>query len=75
MSEQKPVGVIENFNISSDTTSLEALGSEVTAMKVAIGLLFQKMQDHHRTALLAELRQLDNPWMNGLADQLEQFKI
>lgn len=75
MSEQKPHGVIKNFSISSDTSSIEALGSEVTAMKIAIGLLFQKMPDHHRTAFLTELRQLNNPWMNGLADQLEQFKI
>lgn len=75
MSEQKPHGVINNFSISSDTTNLESLGSEVTAMKVAIGLLFQKLPDHLRTAFLTELRQLSNPWMNGLADQIEQFKI
>lgn len=75
MSEQQPHGVINNFHISSDTSNLETLGSEVTAMKVAIGLLFQKMPEHHRTAFLTELRQLNNPWMNGLADQMEQFKI
>ncbi|ENH9680424.1 hypothetical protein [Enterobacter roggenkampii] len=75
MSEQKPVGVIENFEIGTDTSNLNSLGAEVTAMKVAIGLLFQKMPSHHRDAFLMELRQLDNPWMNGLAKQLEQFKI
>jgi len=75
MSEKQPHGVIENFRISTDASNLENLSAEVTAMKVAIGLIFQKMANHHRDAFLVELRQLGNPWMNGLADQLEQFKI
>lgn len=73
--QQKTHGEIKGLKISTDSTDLNALGAEVTALKVAIGLLFQKMQDKNRTALLAELRQLDIKPLNDLADQLEQFKI
>ncbi|HBQ4033039.1 TPA: hypothetical protein L7126_000553 [Klebsiella pneumoniae] len=75
MSKQEPVAFINNLEIGTDTSNLNSLGAEVTAMKIAIGLIFQKMPDTHRDAFLLELRQLDNPWLNRLANQLEQFKI
>ncbi|HCC2627187.1 TPA: hypothetical protein M4192_001676 [Klebsiella quasipneumoniae] len=75
MSEQEPVAVINQLKIETDNSDLNSLGAEVTAMKIAIGLIFQKMPNTHRDAFLLELRQLDNPWLNGLANQLEQFKV
>ncbi|WP_260523948.1 hypothetical protein [Serratia sp. PL7] len=72
---EKPHAIIEKLQVSADTTSLTALGAEVVALKTAVGLIFQKLQDPLRDSLLKELRQLDNKSLNDLADQLEQFRV
>lgn len=72
---QQPHAVIKSLEVSSDTTNLNALGADVTALKVAVGLLFQKLPDDRRDAMLFELRQLGIPALNDLAKQLEQFKV
>ncbi|CQH62992.1 TPA: hypothetical protein ACPZMC_004417 [Yersinia enterocolitica] len=73
--QQKPHAEIKGLQVSTDNTDLNSLGAEVTALKIAVGLLFQKMEDHHRTALLIELRQLNIKPLHDLANQLEQFKV
>ncbi|HHL8925830.1 TPA: hypothetical protein ACQ8TZ_004825, partial [Escherichia coli] len=71
----QPIKFIEKLEISANTSNLESLGAEIVALKVAVGLIFQKLQDPMREAFLKELRQLNNPAMNDLAKQLEQFRI
>lgn len=66
---------IESLQISTNNTDLKALGVEVTALKLAVGLIFQKLHDSHRDALLKELRQTNTPELNDLAKQLEQFRV
>ncbi|MBH2556792.1 hypothetical protein [Serratia ureilytica] len=72
---QQPHAVINRLEVSSDTTDINALGADVTALKVAVGLLFQKLPDDRRDAMLFELRQLGIPALDDLAKQLEQFKV
>lgn len=71
----QPIKFIEKLEISANTSNLESLGAEIVALKLAVGLIFQKLQDPMREAFLKELRQLNNPAMNDLAKQLEQFRI
>lgn len=72
---EQPKKFINNLNISTNNTDLNTIGIEITALKIAVGLIFQKLQDPLREAYLKELRQLNYPALNELADQLEQFKI
>ncbi|WP_145601697.1 hypothetical protein [Yersinia frederiksenii] len=74
MSQQKQ-SVINNLRVTTDNTDLNALGAEVTALKVALGLMFQKLQEPLREIFLKELRQTNTPALNDLADQLEQFRV
>ena len=72
---QQPHAIIKNLRVSSNTADLQSLGGDVTALKIAVGLLFQKLPDNLRETYLLELRQLNNPYLNDLATQLEQFKV
>lgn len=72
---EQPKKFIDNLSISADTTNLASLGEEIVSLKVAVGLIFQKLQDPLRDQFLKELRQLNNPSMNNLADQIEQFRV
>ncbi|AVX37840.1 hypothetical protein [Yersinia massiliensis] len=74
MSQQKQ-SVINNLQVTTDNTDLNTLGAEVTALKVALGLMFQKLQEPLREIFLKELRQTNTPALNDLADQLEQFRV
>ncbi|EKN3779783.1 hypothetical protein RSG63_004180 [Yersinia enterocolitica] len=74
MNQQKQ-SVINNLRVTTDNTDLNALGAEVTALKVALGLMFQKLQEPLREIFLKELRQTNTPALNDLADQLEQFRV
>ncbi|MEL5387330.1 hypothetical protein CS371_26890 (plasmid) [Serratia marcescens] len=66
---------IEGLQITTNNTDLNALGAEVNALKIALGLIFQKLHDSHRDAFLKELRQTNTPALNDLAKQLEQFRV
>lgn len=72
---EKPHAVIKNLQISTQDSSLRALASEVNALKIAVGLIFQKLDDQHREVFLKELRQLPDAKLNELANQLEQFRV
>ncbi|HHH1616404.1 TPA: hypothetical protein ACPY5B_004609 [Yersinia enterocolitica] len=74
MNQQKQ-SVINNLRVTTDNTDLNALGAEVTELKVALGLMFQKLQEPLREIFLKELRQTNTPALNDLADQLEQFRV
>ena len=74
MNQQKQ-SVINNLRVTTDNTDLNALGAEVTALKVALGLMFQKLQEPLREIFLKELRQTNTPALNDLADQLGQFRV
>ncbi|EBA0935244.1 hypothetical protein KIE59_004476 [Salmonella enterica] len=67
--------IINELKVSSNATDLHSLAADVTALKVAFGLMFQKMGDSHREALLKELRQTNTEALNDLANQLEQFRV
>ncbi|MEL4885736.1 hypothetical protein N6P31_01400 [Pectobacterium betavasculorum] len=66
---------VDNLKVSTNVTDLNSVGEEITALKFAVGLIFQKMQEPLRENFLLELRQLDLPPLNKLAEQLEQFKV
>ena len=72
---EKPDKVINGLNVSNNATDLNSLAADVTALKVAFGLMFQKMGDSHREALLKELRQTNTEELTDLANQLEQFRV
>lgn len=44
----QPIKFIEKLEISANTSNLESLGAEIVALKVAVGLIFQKLQDPMR---------------------------
>lgn len=66
---------IESLQITTNNTDLNTLGAEVTALKIAVGLIFHKLHDNHRDAFLKELRQTNTPALNDLAKQLGQFRV
>ncbi|MCL2892469.1 hypothetical protein [Brenneria tiliae] len=67
--------VINGLKISTNNTDLNTIGVEITALKVAFGLMFQKLGEPLRETFLAELRQTNTPALNDLANQLEQFRV
>ncbi|KLP59380.1 hypothetical protein [Enterobacter asburiae] len=71
----KPDKIINGLHVSTNATDLNSLAADVTALKVAFGLMFQKMGDGHREALLKELRQTKTEALDDLAKQLEQFRV
>ncbi|WBV20228.1 hypothetical protein [Pantoea piersonii] len=73
--EQQPHAVIKNLQISTEDSSLSALAAEVNAMKIAIGLISQKLDNRHRKLFLKELRQLSDVKPDELATQIEQFRV
>ena len=72
---EKPDKVINELNISTNATDLNSLAADVTALKVAFGLLFQKLDDQSRVGLIKTLKQTNTPALTDLANQLEQFRV
>jgi len=72
---EKPHKIINNLNVSSNATDLNSLAADVTALKVAFGLLFQKLDDSSREGLITTLKQTNTEALNDLANQLEQFRV
>lgn len=72
---EKPHKIINSLNVSSNATDLNSLAADVTALKVAFGLLFQKLDDSSREGLIKTLKQTNTEALNDLANQLEQFRV
>ncbi|MET3817202.1 hypothetical protein [Pantoea septica] len=70
-----PDKVIHGLNVSSNATDLNSLAADVTALKVAFGLLFQKLDDSSRQGLIKSLKQTNTDALTDLANQLEQFRV
>ncbi|SMG61754.1 hypothetical protein [Cedecea sp. NFIX57] len=66
---------IQNLMIGVDGRSLETLSHELVAMKITIGLLFQKLPAHEKDNLIKSLKAHDNEYLGEMAGALEQFKI
>lgn len=66
---------ISNLVVGTDNRSLDTVAKELISMKIAIGLLFQKLPDIEREAFLKTLRLKNDSYLNALADALEQFRV
>lgn len=64
---------IEKLKIGTNSDSLNDVATEVTAIKVALGLIFTRLSDTEKNNLLIELTQLDLEPLNKLASELKQF--
>lgn len=70
-----PDKVINGLRVSSNSTDLNSLAADVTALKVAFGLMFQKLDDQSRQGLIKTLKQTNTEALTDLANQLEQFRV
>lgn len=72
---EKPDKVINGLQVSTNATDLNSLAADVTALKIAFGLMFQKLDDSNREGLIKTLKQTNTEALNDLANQLEQFRV
>ncbi|MDE9447744.1 hypothetical protein KKJ04_19790 [Xenorhabdus bovienii] len=68
-------GVISNFVMTTDASSKEQMAYEVSALKLAVALIYRRMPKEDQENLLIEMRQLNEPSLNKVADELQQFQI
>jgi len=64
---------IDNLKLTTNCNNTADVANEVTALKMAFGLLFMRLPDTEKNSLLIELTQLDVPAFHKLADELKQF--
>ncbi|WP_241622680.1 hypothetical protein [Rosenbergiella australiborealis] len=64
---------INNLRISTNSNDLHDVASEVTALKVAFGLVFSRLSDADKNNIIIELTQNDVEPLNKLASELKQF--
>ncbi len=67
------VRYINNLRISTNSNDLHDVASEVTALKVAFGLVFSRLSDADKNNIIIELTQNDVEPLNKLASELKQF--
>lgn len=64
---------IENLKLGTNCNDVKDVATEVTAMKLALGLLFARLPDADKNQFLIELTQYDFPPFEKLATELKQF--
>ncbi|EDH6013319.1 MULTISPECIES: hypothetical protein [Enterobacteriaceae] len=64
---------IEGLKLSTTCDTLEDVATEVTALKLALGLLFARLPDAEKNNLLIELTQYDYPAFQKISTELKQF--
>ncbi|MGJ0639425.1 hypothetical protein [Xenorhabdus bovienii] len=67
--------LISGIRMSTDAGTKEQIAYEVVALKLAIGLIFCRMPKEDQKNLLLEMRQPNEPYLNKVADQLQQFQM
>ncbi|MCX3185177.1 hypothetical protein ORT89_11880 [Escherichia coli] len=64
---------IEGLKLTTNCNDVSDVANEVTALKLAFGLLFARLPDADKNQLLIELTQYSHPPFEKLATELKQF--
>lgn len=65
--------IIDNFTLETSCDDIESVASEVTALKMAVGLFFRSLPAEHKIAHINTLESFDHEDMRRLATFLRQF--
>lgn len=71
--DMNKIRYIEGLKLSTNCNDVTDVANEVTALKLALGLLFARLPDAEKNQLLVELTQYDHPPLEKLATELKQF--
>lgn len=69
----KQIRHIEGLKLATNCNDASDVANEVTALKLAFGLLFARLPDADKNQLLIELTQFNHPPFEKLANELKQF--
>ncbi|MBG3012118.1 hypothetical protein GHU01_03755 [Proteus mirabilis] len=72
---KKPDGYIPSISINTNCTSKEDVAAEVSALKLAVALIYRRLPKKDQENILLEMRQINSEVINRVAEQLEQFKF
>ena len=64
---------IEGLKLSTNCDTPTDVATEVTALKLAVGLLFARLPDDEKNKLLIELTQYEHEAFLKLSNELKQF--
>lgn len=64
---------IEGLQLATNCNDSADVANEVTALKLALGLLFARLPDADKNQLLIELTQYDFEPFNKLSKELQRF--
>ncbi|MEX9609604.1 hypothetical protein AB7Y92_05945 [Providencia manganoxydans] len=71
---KKPTGTLNNISMGTICDTKEDIAGEVTALKLAVALIFRRMTKGAQDEMLIEMRQLKMKELNKVADELAQFQ-
>ncbi|MDV7023696.1 hypothetical protein R4P48_13555 [Atlantibacter subterranea] len=66
---------IEGLRLATNCNDIADVASEVTALKLALGLMFARLPDAEKNQMLIELTQYDFEPFLKLSKELQQFML
>ncbi|WP_312816411.1 hypothetical protein [Atlantibacter subterraneus] len=66
---------IEGLRLATNCNDIADVASEVTALKLALGLMFARLPDAEKNQILIELTQYDFEPFLKLSKELQQFML
>lgn len=65
---------LKGVNMYTESKTKEDIAGEVSALKLAVALIFKRLTKESQNELLIEMRQLNVATLNKVANELAQFK-